>query len=68
MITSPDDLRVPPTPVKKTKNQRPDTVKVYDIMNNGLKTERDKFLVANSEKQKKKETFWSYSAHFTAAE
>lgn len=68
LITSPDDLRVPPRPVKKTKNQRRDTVKVYDIMNNGLKTERDKFLLANSEKQKKKETCWSYSATFTAAE
>ena len=54
-VTSPDDLWVCPTPVKKAKIPRLDTVKVYDIIvENGLKTERELFLLANSQKQEGK--------------
>ena len=55
-ITSPDDLQVrPPKPVKKSKTPRLDTVKVYDIIvNNDLKTERDLFMLANSQKEEGK--------------
>ena len=40
--TSPDDLRVPPTPVKKAKDRRRDTLKVYVIIvDNRPETERE---------------------------